>query len=105
MIIMGGMAAMAVARHDWHTSEGPDDPQTVSPPPDATGVLFSVEDASVRVTFDGSLPTRGNGLLLAEGVHALPLREDITFVAAGDGPASVSFVWLKSTVSTRQMSE
>jgi hypothetical protein len=95
------MAAMAVARHDWHTSEGPDDPQTVSPPPDATGVLLSVEDASVRVTFDGSQPTRSNGLLLTEGAHALPLREEITFAAAGDGPASVSFVWLKSTVSTR----
>ena len=105
MIIMGGMAAMAVARHDWHTSEGPDDPQTVSPPPDATGVLFSVEDASVRVTFDGSLPTRGNGLLprgrraraSAQGGHHLRRRRRYA--------ASVSFVWLKSTVSTRQMSE
>ena len=102
MIIMGGMAEMAFAGHDWAVSEGPDDPRTISPPADATGVLLSVESASVRVTFDGTHPTASYGILLPVGAHAFPLKEEITFVSAEEGPAAVSVAWLKSTVSTRQ---
>jgi hypothetical protein len=102
MIIMGGMAAMGFVSHDSTTSEGPDDPRTISPPPDATGVLLTVESVPVRVTFDGTHPTASYGLLLPVGAHAFPLKEEITFVSAEEGPAAVSVVWLKSTVSTRQ---
>jgi len=53
------------------TSTGTSDVKTLTPPAHASSVLITVETTAARVTFDGSAPASGNGIVIPAG--ALPL--------------------------------
>ena len=59
--------------HDAATSDGPDDVASLDPPTDSAGGMFSVENAAVRITFDGSDPSAKHGVLFSEGTHFVPI--------------------------------
>jgi hypothetical protein len=91
--------------HDSATSRGPDDAASLEPPQGAAGGLFSVEDASVRVTFDGSDPSASHGVVFDVGTHFVPLGRGLRFVSTGEGPATVSVLWVRTKLQAAPTSE
>jgi hypothetical protein len=51
------------------------------------------------VSLDGQDPAPSHGLLVVQGTHFLPLSRDIRFVSAGDGPATVSVMWVRTKLA------
>jgi hypothetical protein len=85
--------------HDVATSQGPEDVAMLEAPPNAAGCYLSPENQAVRVSLDGQDPSPSHGLLVVQGTHFLPLSRDIRFVSAGDGPATVSVMWVRTKLA------
>jgi hypothetical protein len=91
--------------HDSATSEGPDDVASLEAPSSSAGGLFSVETNAVRITFDGSDPTGSHGVVFDVGTHFVPLGREFRFVSNGDGPATVSVLWVRTKLQGAPTSE
>ena len=91
--------------HDSATSEGPDDVASLQPPDESAGCLFSVENAAVRVTFDGEDPSASRGIVFDVGTHFLPIGRELRFVSNGQGPATVSVLWVRVKLGAAPTSE
>ena len=102
MVIMYGRLEYDIHQdrpHDIATSQGPDDVAMLEAPQDAAGCFFSPEDQAVRMSFDGQDPSSTHGLLVQPGTHFFPLGRDIRFVSAGEGPATVSALWVRTKLA------
>jgi hypothetical protein len=102
MVIMYGRLEYDIHReqpHDSATSQGPDDVATLEAPQDAAGCYLSPENQAVRASFDGKDPSSSHGLLLPQGTHFLPLGRDVRFVSGGEGPATVSALWVRTKLA------
>jgi hypothetical protein len=91
--------------HDSATSEGPDDVASLDAPTDTAGGMFSVENAAVRITFDGSDPSATHGVLFSEGTHFVPIGRELRFVSNGPGAATVSVAWVRTKLAGAPTSE
>lgn len=102
MVIMYGRLEYDIHQdrpHDVVTSKGPEDVAVLEAPEDAAGCFVSPEEQAVRVSFDGQDPSSSHGLLVAQGTHFLPLGRDLRFVSGGEGPATVSVLWVRTKLS------
>ena len=102
MVIMYGRLEYDIHHeqpHDVATSQGPDDIATLAAPEDAAGSFLSPENQAVRVSFDGADPSPSHGLLIQPGTHFLPLGRDLRFVSGGEGPATVSVLWVRTKLA------
>ena len=102
MVIMYGRLEYDVHQerpHDIATSQGPDDVAMLEAPEDAAGCFVSPENQAVRVSLDGQDPSPSHGLLVAQGTHFLPLGRDLRFVSGGEGPATVSVLWVRTKLA------
>lgn len=81
------------------TSTGTGDVKTLTPPPDTSAALISVETTSARMTFDKSAPAAGNG-------HVFPTAQvpqmiligpgsEIRFAATAAANSIVNVTWLR----------
>jgi hypothetical protein len=102
MFMIGGFANYSFSNHDSATSTGPGDPQQLSPPEHAAGMVFTVESPPVRVSFDGEEPNAERGLLLPQGVYGFPFAAPLGFVSTSEEPATVSVAWLRLKVTREQ---
>ena len=91
--------------HDSATSQGPADVASLEAPPDSAGGLFSVENAAVRITFDGTDPSASHGVLFSEGTHFVPLGRELRFASNGPGAATVSVLWVRTKLQGAPSSE
>src|SRR5262245_14535477 len=102
MVIMYGRLEYDIHHeqpHDVATSQGPEDAAMLKGPEDAAGCFRSPESQAVRASFDGGDPSPSHGLLIHPGTHFLPLGRDIRFASAGDGPATVSALWVRTKLA------
>jgi hypothetical protein len=99
MVIMYGRMEydiVAKGAHDVATSMGANDVGTLTPPDDASGLLASVEDEPVRMTFDGETPTPDHGVLVRPGEHFFPFAREIRFISVPEErAATISVVWVR----------
>lgn len=91
--------------HDSATSEGPEDVASLEAPSDTAGGMFSVENAAVRISFDGQDPSASHGVVFDVGTHFVPLGRDLRFVSVGSGPATVSVLWVRTKLQGAPHSE
>jgi hypothetical protein len=91
--------------HDSATSEGPTDVATLEPPADPAGCMFSVENAAVRITFDGQDPSPSRGVVFDVGTHFVPLGRELRFVSNSEGSATVSVLWVRTKLAGAPSSE
>ena len=102
MVIMYGRLEYDIHNeqpHDVATSQGPDDMAMLEAPQDAAGCFLSPENQAVRVSLDGEDPSPSHGLLIPQGTHFLPLGRDVRFVSGGQGPATVSVLWVRTKLA------
>jgi hypothetical protein len=98
MVIMYGRLEYDIHHeraHDSATSEGPNNVASLQAPSDSAGGLFSVESNAVRMTFDGQDPSASRGVVFDVGTHFVPIGREFRFVSTGDGPATVSILWVR----------
>jgi hypothetical protein len=102
MVIMYGRLEYDIHHeqpHDVATSQGPEDVAVLEAPEDAAGCFLTPEDQAVRVSLDGEDPSPSHGLLVVHGTHFFPLSRDLRFVSAGQGPATVSVLWVRTKLA------
>lgn len=102
MVIMYGRLEYDIHHeqpHDVATSTGPNDVASLEAPEDAAGCYVSVENAAVRVSFNGDDPSPSHGILLQPGTHFFPLGRELRFVPNGAGPATVSVLWIRTKLA------
>jgi hypothetical protein len=102
MVIMYGRLEYDIHQdqpHDVATSQGPEDVAMLEAPQDAAGCFVSPENQAVRVSLDGQDPSATHGLLLQPGTHFLPLGRDLRFASGGEGPATVSVLWVRTKLA------
>jgi hypothetical protein len=81
------------------TSTGTADVKTITPPKGASSALITVETTSARMTFDGSTPSSGNGIVVPTA--ALPLLIPvgvgctIKFAATAAANSVVDVAWFR----------
>ena len=91
--------------HDSATSQGPNDVASLQAPGNSAGGLFSVENAAVRITFDGTDPSASHGVVFDVGTHFVPIGRELRFVSTVEGPATVSVLWVKVKLGAAPTSE
>ena len=103
MVIMYGRLEYDVHHeraHDVAVSSGSGDVGVLTPPEETAGCVISIENAPVRITFDGERPTESYGILMRPGEHFLPLGREMRFVSTQEHEsATVSVLWVRVKLS------
>lgn len=81
------------------TSTGTGDVKTLTPPPDTSACLISVETTSARMTFDNSTPAAGNGHVFPTAqvpqMMLIGAGSVIQFASTAAANAIVNVTWLR----------
>jgi hypothetical protein len=82
-----GLAPLSTVQQ---TSTGTGDTKTITAPLGAAAALIGVETTDARVTFDGSAPTAGNGVVFKQGAQPvlLPIRKGVQIKFAATAAAN-----------------